>query len=182
MRGRGALSPPTARCGGSSAGTPPRVSKHAARRPMQVFLFNMAPPPPPHTPWLQFFLALVRSWESHLPVNGLPQPHDMEGGLLLSPLSQGVACSLRVDRRQDPATSSLSSFGAAAARSRFYPYGATEKAGCWGAASFHFSLHSAHLLCLWGTGGRVSSCESVLVASYSSSGTGLHLLGDAIGL
>ena len=33
MRGRGALSPPTVRCGGSSAGTPHRFSKHAARRP-----------------------------------------------------------------------------------------------------------------------------------------------------
>ena len=28
----------------------------------------------------------------------------MEGGLSLSALSQGVACSLRADRRQDPAT------------------------------------------------------------------------------
>ena len=48
--------------------------------------------------------ALVRSWESHLLVSGLSEPHDMEGGLQLSPLSQGVACSLRADRRQDPAT------------------------------------------------------------------------------
>ena len=46
MRGRGALSPPTVRCGGSSAGTPPSFSKQAARRLMQVFLFNMASPPP----------------------------------------------------------------------------------------------------------------------------------------
>ena len=45
--------------------------------------------------------TLVWSWESHLPVNGLLEPHDMEGGLRLSPLSQGVACSLRTDRRQD---------------------------------------------------------------------------------
>ena len=49
MRGRGALSPPTVRCGSSSAGTPPSFSKQAARRPMQVFLFNMASPPHTHT-------------------------------------------------------------------------------------------------------------------------------------
>ena len=49
MRGRGALFPPTVRFGGSCAGAPPSFSEQAARRPIQVFLFNTASPLQPHT-------------------------------------------------------------------------------------------------------------------------------------
>ena len=50
MRGRGTLFPPTDRYGDSHADTPPSFSEQAARRPMQVFLFNTASPlTPPHT-------------------------------------------------------------------------------------------------------------------------------------
>ena len=98
--------------------------------------------------------------------------------MTLSP-SQGVACSLRADRCQVSAT------WRAFHRLRLPPQDLDlsiwrfGKIWLLGLGFIPFFLATCSVC---GARGRVSSCESVLLVNYSSSGAGLHLSSSAIGL